>query len=155
MQLSPNFTLEEFTRNSRGFVNKPSPEVVERLRWLCVFVLEPLRAHFNCPIKITSGYRSPELNAIVGGEATSFHLADGDRAAADIQITLPLKDVFNWLNLESKLPYDQIILERGREERHEYEDCIHIQISANPRRLAKLGPTHGQGSYEDVTGKAI
>ncbi|KKL84674.1 hypothetical protein LCGC14_1962350 [marine sediment metagenome] len=151
MRLSEHFTLEEFTRNSRGFANIPQPEVAERLRWLCVFILEPIRTHFGKPIHITSGFRCPRLNEAVGGAPNSAHKAEGDKAACDFQIReLALQDVFAWIRLRSGLIFDTVILERGREERHELDDCIHIQINSLPRRRALLGATHGKSGYTPV-----
>lgn len=146
MQLSPHFKLEEFTRNSRGFSNEPPADVVERLRWLCVFVLEPVRNRYNVPIHVTSGYREPKLNKAVGGAARSAHMAEDNRCAADIQLGVKLRVVFDWLR-STNIPYDTIILERGPVEGSEKDDCLHIQISPVGRRRAMLGPTHGKGEY--------
>ncbi len=151
MKLSPHFTLEEFTRTSRKIANVPPPEVVERLRWLCTFILEPIRERFKLPMHITSGYRCVNLNGAVGGANNSFHKADEDRAACDFQIRgVKLERVFHWLRLQSGLLFDTVILERGREERHELDDCIHVQINSAPRRRALVGATHGKGSYTSL-----
>lgn len=148
MRLSPHFTLEEFTRSNRMVMNVPSAAVVERLRWLCAFLLEPIRAHFGKPMHITSGYRCDELNRAVGGAPNSAHKAEHFRAACDFQIRgLPLVDVFSWIRLRSGLLFDTVILERGRKERHELDDCIHIQINSSPRRRALIGATHGESGY--------
>ena len=44
-------------------------------------VLDPLREHWGLPIRVTSGYRCPELNEEVGGVEDSWHM---DGCAADI-----------------------------------------------------------------------
>jgi len=76
MQLSPNFTLEEFIRSStaasRGIDNTPGPAHLANLRALAIR-LEDVRALLRNPIQITSAYRSPALNAAVGGSSTSDH----------------------------------------------------------------------------------
>jgi zinc D-Ala-D-Ala carboxypeptidase len=152
MNLSEHFTLEEFTRNSHNEPNEPTKEVISILEWLCTCFLEPIRAHFGRPIRITSGYRCPVLNALVGGKPTSYHQANAGRCAVDFQIPgVPIQEVFDWIRKESKLPVDQVILERGKYERHENDDCIHIQVRHDePRKIALLGPTHNKGSYEPV-----
>lgn len=114
-------------------------------------MLEPLRAAFSGkPIKVTSGYRSPELNALVGGAPKSAHMAEDGRCAVDIQTEGPLKEAFNWLAFDSHIPFDTVILERGREERHEWDDCIHIQISSLARRRKMVGATHGASGYTHI-----
>lgn len=37
-------------------------------------ILEPAREYIGCPIHITSGYRNPKLNKMVGGVYNSQHL---------------------------------------------------------------------------------
>ncbi|MBI2818118.1 MAG: peptidase M15 [Acidobacteria bacterium] len=152
MKLSEHFELSEFTRNSHGIPNEPPAEVIPVLREFCERILEPLRAHVNRPVAITSGYRSDELNRLVGGTADSYHRATPNRCAADVRVPgLPLEEVFDWLCHESGLEFDKVILERGKRPNTEIDDCIHIQYrSENPRRLAYLGLTHGQGAYTPV-----
>ncbi len=154
LKLSPYFTLNEFTRSKtaqqKGIKNEPDALQIERMRWLCVFLLEPIRRQFG-PIYVTSGYRCPELNQAVGGARNSYHQYLEDTAAVDFQVRgKPLEEVFNWC-MASSLVFDKLILERGKEERHEFDDCVHIQVNKQPRRVAMLGPTHGQGSYQVVT----
>lgn len=153
-KLSPHFTLYELVRSKtaqqKGIKNEPDALQIERMRWLCVFGLEPIRAQFG-PLYVTSGFRCQELNQAVGGASNSYHQYLEDNAAADFQVRgKPLEEVFNWI-MTSSLVFDKLILERGREERHEFDDCLHIQVNKQPRRVAMLGPTHGQGSYQVVT----
>ena len=152
MKLSEHFELSEFTRNSHGLPNEPPADVIPVLREFCEKILEPLRAHVGRPVVITSGYRSVELNRKVDGLPNSYHLATPTRCAADIQVAgLPLEQVFQWLCEESRLRFDKAILERGKHPDTETDDCIHIQYrSDRPRRLAYLGPTHGQGDYTPI-----
>jgi hypothetical protein len=152
MQLSEHFALEELTRNSRGLPNEPPAEVIPLLREFCENILEPVRAHVGRPVRITSGYRSPEVNRLVAGAGDSYHCATATRCAADIQVTgIPLEQLFKWLCEESGLVFDKVIFERGKRSDTEIDDCIHIQYrTENPRRQAFLGSTHNQGGYTRV-----
>ena len=152
MKLSEHFELSEFTRNSYGLPNEPPVEVIPVLREFCEQILEPLRAHVGRPVGITSSYRSTELNRKVGGVSDSYHCATSARCAPDIQVPgIPLEEAFRWLCEESGLLFDKVILERGKHAGSEDDDCIHIQYRWDgSRRLAFLGPTHGQGSYTQV-----
>ena len=62
MQLSKHFSLKEMTKSMtaqrRGIDNTPGAGEIKCLGDLCWKVLEPLRAHFDKPVTITSGYRS-------------------------------------------------------------------------------------------------
>ena len=76
MQLSPNFTLAQFTHSDtareRGLSNAPGPEHLAHLRLLAA-ALEEVQALLGAPLVISSGYRSPILNAAVGGVPHSLH----------------------------------------------------------------------------------
>lgn len=84
MKLSRHFTLEEFLRSDyaarRGIDMTPAADVVRRLERLTNEVLEAIRADVctackrDVPLRITSGYRPHELNALVGGSINSDHL---------------------------------------------------------------------------------
>lgn len=75
MNLSGHFSIEEFFSkdtladlkhrniNPQWLIAR---ELIERL--------ELIRAHFNAPLKITSGYRSPAQNYLAKGKDYSFHL---------------------------------------------------------------------------------
>lgn len=111
MKLTPHFALGEFTRSQtatrRGIANQPGPDEVAALKLLCEKVLEPTRAHFGQPLRISSGYRSPALNRAIGGARTSQHVLG---EAADFEIPgISNVDVCRWM--EANLNYDQLILE--------------------------------------------
>ena len=114
MNLSPHFTLEELTATQvRSMVERNrvvSDSVRDALAHLCTDLLEPVRTHFGRPVIIHSGYRCPELNAMVGGSSTSQH-RKGE--AADFHVHgLPLVDVARWI-ASSGAPFGQLILEGG------------------------------------------
>jgi len=78
VQLSPHFALSELLRSdaarAQGLYQVPTPIVVERLRELCVELLEPVRAEVG-PLRVTSGYRRQAVNSAVGGSSTSAHMS--------------------------------------------------------------------------------
>ena len=62
MQLSKHFKLSEFTKSQiaarNGIKNLPGSGEVKNLENLCYEILEPVRAKFEKPVLITSGFRS-------------------------------------------------------------------------------------------------
>ena len=74
-KLSPSFTVREF----RCRDGTDTIMIDEGL----VVLLQCIREHFGKPITITSGYRTAEHNAKVGGSKSSQHLLG---RAADIQV---------------------------------------------------------------------
>ena len=77
MQLSKHFKLEEFTKSMtatrKGISNEPGSGDVKNLENVCYEILEPVRAKFDKPLIITSGYRSEELCEAIGSKKTSQH----------------------------------------------------------------------------------
>lgn len=111
MQLTKNFHLSELissqTASRFKIDNTPSFEVKNKLKLLCEKVLQPIRDHFDKPVIISSGYRSPAVNRAVGGSSKSQHITG---EAADFEI--PGIDNFTLAKwIEGNLNYDQLILE--------------------------------------------
>jgi hypothetical protein len=114
MLLSPNFTLVEMTSTAvRGVDNSPSIEEAENLGFLCNNVLEPVRAKFG-PLYTTSGYRSPAVNARIGGSVTSMHPKGCAWDGVPLKPSVKWSAVIEWLIERSDIPLDQVIYEFGR-----------------------------------------
>lgn len=77
--MTEHFSKEEF--RSKDGAHFPY-EVKQNLKVLAE-QLEVLREHFQKPVQINSGYRSPAYNAKIGGEQNSQHLLG---KAADVVI---------------------------------------------------------------------
>lgn len=146
MQLSPHFADTELG------VDGQSGEIVANAMELCALLLEPIRAQFGATI-LSDGYRDAAHNAAVGGAPTSQHLYLGRNAAADINCCQngTLEEVFNWIRLESHLPFDQVILEVNPSSQE--PRCVHISYNGSldkQRRMALTGETNGAGAYSSV-----
>lgn len=133
-QLSTHFRLSEFTRSTTAdrlkIDNTPSIAIINWLQYLCLNVLEPLRTHMNRPLTISSGYRSPKLNTIVGGVANSRHQYG---QAADIVITSAAdgRKIFDFL---AKHPLvDCVLFERSKSTGNRW---IHVNVAPKPRHYA-------------------
>lgn len=143
MQLTPHFALNEFTRSQtatrRGIPNNPGPNEIAALKRLCEQVLEPVRAHFGKPVRISSGYRSPRLNAAIGGAASSQHRLG---EAADFEIPgIANPEVCFWM--EKNLNYDQLILEMYTPGQPN-SGWIHVSYRAGRLRNQELTAARGR-----------
>lgn len=78
MKLTTNFSLSEFNKHNFTVPTDVLRNLIELAKNLQV-----LRDEVKKPIKITSGYRSPEHNAKIGGAKASQHITG---KAADIKI---------------------------------------------------------------------
>ena len=115
-KLSEHFSLGEFTKSGSHpeVYNIPSHEAIANLtKWL-----EVLRKRYNAkygvgeePIRINSGYRSPQLNKKIGGVATSNHLTG---CAVDIRV----------LGMEQLIRYAAILLDYAKESKQEFDELL-------------------------------
>jgi zinc D-Ala-D-Ala carboxypeptidase len=78
MELTRNFTLQELIKSDtairKGINNNPNAEQIEKLKLLCEKILQPVRDHFG-RVKVTSGFRSPQLCQAIGSSINSQHIA--------------------------------------------------------------------------------
>lgn len=110
MKLSENFTMAEFTKSQTatrmGIDNTPEGEHLDAAVALFENVVQKVRDNFGVTV-INSGYRSPDLNAAVGGSSKSQH-CKGE--AVDIECPgTPNAELAQWI--VDNLEFDQVILE--------------------------------------------
>ena len=88
------FTLKEFSHSdtavSLGIDNTIPEECVRNIERLVDLVLDPIRKQWGLPIRVTSGYRCPELNEEVCGVEDSYHM---EGCAVDISAINPERNV--------------------------------------------------------------
>ncbi len=116
MKISEHLTLSELTKSMtalrRGIDNQPSEEVIASLTNVATNLFEPLRARWEKPLYISSGYRSAELNRAIGGSTRSQH-CKGEAIDIDMDnknSPITNGDIFRAL---LSLDYDQLIWEFG------------------------------------------
>lgn len=129
-----NFKLSEFfdsiAADRNGIKNEPSIDeraTVERnINLLVDNVLDPIRDRFCTPIIITSGYRCPKVNKLVGGVNNSQHMSG---CAADFHIRgfnpLMMYEVFS--DIYNTMEFDQLIFYRSK-------NIIHVSYVENSNR---------------------
>ena len=126
MQITENFFLHEFLRSQtaarHGIDMTPPQYVIDNIKDLCVSVLQPLRSDLGVPITVTSGYRPPVLNELIGGSRTSAH-RHGRAADFVVHGHSPLSVCRRIVSLD--LTFDQVI--------HEFGQWVHVGIDDDPR----------------------
>jgi hypothetical protein len=124
--LTPDFNLNEFTVSQTaerfGYNNTPDNQAILNLKELCVHVLQPFREIIGVPVFISSGYRCPSANAIIGGYYHSQHLEG--KAADFLTPSCQLSASFN--TILKNLPFDQLIFEFGK--------WIHVSYNGTENR---------------------
>ncbi len=146
LHITRNFTLEELTYSRQaakhGIKNEPGKHCVENLTRLTINILQPLRDALG-PVWVTSGYRSKELNKIIGGSATSQHMKG---KAADI-VSADNAAAFNYIR--NNLDFDQLIWEFGDDEHPQW---VHVSYNngKNRHEVLKAYKENGRISYKII-----
>ena len=141
MNLSAHVTLKEFQVSGiatlRGIKNEMSLSQIESAKLLCESVFEPLRLYLNTPIQISSGFRSLQVNKMIGGAKTSQHIKG---EAMDLQIGAK-----GFYFIKDKLNFDQLIWEFGNDENPQW---VHVSFSKrNRKQVLKATKKNGKTKY--------
>ena len=137
MKLSKNLSVKEVTYSAtaikHGINNEPNIGQLEVLKKMAAQVFEPCRKFVGGPLKVTSGYRGPELNKKIGGSLSSDHcIADHETAALDLDCDVyggkTNAELFHYI--KDKLEFKQLIWEFGT---NDNPNWVHVSYSTNPR----------------------
>lgn len=129
------FSFQEMERSDtavRYAIDNTIPESLKyNVAGLVDNVLDPLREAWGRPLAVSSGYRCPALNRVVGGSATSHHMKG---MAADITTgnKVDNRRLFQ-LIINLKLPFTQLIAEGDFSWVHVSYDPINVK-----RQVLKL-----------------
>jgi zinc D-Ala-D-Ala carboxypeptidase len=150
MKLTENFNLRELTKSQvaerNGIPNNPSSDHIDALKKLCESVLQPIRNHYDAPVIISSGFRSPELCVLIGSSIDSQH-AKGQ--AADLQVSgVDNKSLASWI--KENLDFDQLILEFYKEAEGPHSGWVHVSYEGKGNRKQSLTATRSE-----KTGKTV
>jgi len=159
MQLSKNLTLAEVTKSTTakrlGIDNTPDDWTTENLRQVALNIFQPLRDSFGCPIYVSSGYRSGELNTAIGGSARSQHVEG--RALdldADVYGGCSNAQIFSWI--KENLEFDQLIWEFGDDDNPDWVHVSYVYDGINRKRCLKAcRDDNGKTYYEVIFGKGL
>ena len=143
MKASKNFLISELCYSSTalrlGIDNTPTKEGILKLTLLATTVLQPLRDRLGA-LRITSGYRSPQLSQVIGSSSNSQHCR---YEAVDMQYVKRGKMdnlmIYQAL-IDLDLDFDQCILEFGNSSATQdptYPSWIHLswKVSDNRRQV--------------------
>jgi zinc D-Ala-D-Ala carboxypeptidase len=140
MRISEHLDLSEVIRSEtakrHGISNMPTAEHLENFKKLAENVFEKVRNHFRCPIRISSGYRSKELNACTpGASATSQH-STGEAIDIDMDGSsdgVTNKMVFDYI--KDNIEFDQLIWEFGTKEN---PDWVHVSYESSGKQRKQI-----------------
>src|SRR6056300_1068368 len=154
MNLSRNFTLQELIKSDTAIRlnidNNPNGDQIDKLKQLCENVLQPVRDQFG-RVKVTSGFRSPELCKAIGSSSNSQH---AKAEAADFEcVGVDNAELADWI--KDNLPYDQLIVEYYTPGEPN-SGWIHCSYIPDQPRASYLWAYRSEGKtkYKPILGKA-
>ncbi len=100
--------------------NEPDEIQLAAMKEVAKKVFEPLRIHFNEPIRVNSFFRSVALNKRIGGSGTSQH-CKGEAIDIDATNGVNNKQLFDYI--KEHLEFDQLIWEFGTDKN---PDWVHV-----------------------------
>jgi len=155
MNLSRNFSLQELIKSDtairKGIDNNPNADQIEKLKRLCENVLQPVRDHFG-RVKVTSGFRTPELCLAIGSSVNSQH---AKAEAADFEVLgVDNAEVADWVY--KNIRTDQLILEYYTPGEPN-SGWIHASwVEFNPRaQYLRAYREDKKTKYKPIIGKAV
>ena len=152
MKLSEHLDLSEVIRSEsakrNGISNMPTEAHIANFKLLAEKVFEPIRLNFRCPINLSSGYRSVELNRIIGGSLTSQHCT-GEAIDIDMDGTphaVTNKMVFNYI--KDYLEFDQLIWEFGTDDNPDWVHVSYESTGKQRKQVLKAYKQNGKTNYK-------
>tara|TARA_Y100001938_G_C7979646_1_gene373725 strand:- start:16 stop:477 length:462 start_codon:yes stop_codon:yes gene_type:complete len=147
MKISRHITYAEAihsnTAKRKGIDNTPNPQQLDTMKVTAEKIFEPLREWVGGPIKVSSFFRSPELNTAIGGVASSQHCKGQ---------ALDLDDVYGYktnaemfMYIREHIDFDQLIWEFGTDVSPNWIHVSYVNKEENRKRCLK--------AYKDEQGK--
>jgi hypothetical protein len=127
-RVTPNFWLSEFlvseTAQRFGLDNTPSASVLATLVNVTIPGMQAVRDVLGVPVLISSGYRSPAVNAAVRGSPTSQHVSGHAVDFRAPSFGTPREVAWHVVKNMGRIRFDQLIWEGS---------WVHISFAPAPR----------------------
>ena len=154
-KISKHISYKEATHSNtatrRGIKNVPTEKHLTAMKALAKNVFEPVRVHFDKPIRVNSFFRSSALNKAIGGSTTSQH-CKGEAIDIDATKGFTNKQIYNYI--KNNLEYDQLIWEFGTDAE---PDWVHVSYRADGknRKQQLKASRKGRKTVYEVIASAI
>ena len=136
------------TAKRRGLNNTPNDNQLDNMYKVADFIFEPLRMYVGGAIKITSFFRSPEVNTAIGGSTKSQHCKG---QAIDIDDVFGHKTNFEMFQyIRDNLDFDQLIYEFGTNDNPDWVHVSYVSKKENRNRVLRAIRENGKTRYEII-----
>ena len=147
MRISKHISYKEAvhsaTAKRRGIENVPNDSQLDNMYKVADFIFEPLRMYVGGAIKITSFFRSEELNTAIGGSTKSQHCKGQALDVDDVYGYKTNAEMYTWI--KENLNFDQMIWEFGTDMNPNWVHISYVSEEDNRNRCLK--------AYKDDMGR--
>ena len=137
--------IESYTAKRLGINNTPSDYHITNMVVIAENIFEPLRSWVGGPIKISSFFRSGDLNRAISGSKSSQHC---EGRAMDIDDTYGHKtnaEMYEYI--KENLDFVQLIWEFGDDNNPDWVHVSYVSPEENRRRCLKAERVNGKTTY--------
>ena len=150
MRISKHISYKEAvhsaTAKRRGIENVPNEDQLDNMYKVAEFIFEPLRMYVGGAIKITSFFRSKELNAAIGGSKKSQHCKG---QAIDIDDVFGHKTNYEMFQyIRENIDFYKLIYEFGSNDNPDWVHCSYVSKRENRNRVLRAIRENGKTRYE-------
>lgn len=136
--ISKNISYRQATHSqmaiSIGYNNTPDPQQLATMKHTAEKIFEPIKHAIPAAI-ISSFFRTPQVNVLIGGSKTSQH-CKGEAIDIDSHDNTTNAQIFNYI--KNNLEFDQLIWEFGN---NNNPDWVHVSLKKNGNRKQILKST--------------
>ena len=148
-KISKNITYNEAvhsnTAKRKGIENIPNENQIAAMMTIAEMIFQPLRSYVGGPIKITSFFRSPELNQAIGGSKSSQHCKGQAMDLDDVYGHKTNAEMFDYIR--ENLDFDQLIWEFGDDNNPNWIHVSYVDKQENRNRCLKAYKKNGKTKY--------
>lgn len=139
---------ESYTAKRKGIENIPSEYQLTNMADVAENIFEPLRKWVGGPIKITSFFRSEELNKAIGGSKTSQHCQGRAMDIDDVYGYKTNTEMYHYI--KNNLDFDQLIWEFGNSDNPDWVHVSYVSKADNRKRCLKAERIKGKIVYSII-----
>lgn len=135
--ISKYITYQEATTSQtavrKGIKNEPGDNELLAMQLVGIRVFDVVREHFKTPLRVSSFYRSPILNSVIGGSSRTSQHVKGQ--AIDIQGTGKVTNKMIFDYIKENLDFDQLINEYN----YSWVHVSYVSKEKNRKQILKIG----------------
>lgn len=135
--ISKYITYQEATTSQtavrKGIKNEPGDNELLAMQLVGIRVFDVIRDHFKTPLRVSSFYRSLELNSAIGGSSRTSQHVKGQ--AIDIQGTGKVTNKMIFDYIKENLDFDQLINEYN----YSWVHVSYVSKEKNRKQILKIG----------------